>query len=632
MEATVDLQQKDMHLCLPQPLQTDSTAPQPRFSIEDMDMLIATRNMFAFLLGQPLVATSHNPTLFAVLLKVAELLQRYHFTNLDGSTLGEDVTHLFARIVDEYRLCDIRASREKTIEAVVLGERMRYLPLYNEGFVHGVGKWDDLIQLNNPKLLLVTTTTRKRMERSTIDLGHRVATTRRRLNDMDFQTVFAGFANSSSSAESKIINFKGWKASFLSMRQHVLRHYRERYGNWPPRAKSKKNDFEESGLNRIALQDLYNDFASVYDTLVDRQSITTRASGDVSEPEVSSQDINHNCIRRILAEYDRSAIPVAPPIPYDVPNMPSLSPVQRDWHNLDSKKQHKEAAKKLADDQINLLLMQSYNRDAMTANPFLVEFINFERRTARNKSLDELRDLRIGQWIFVYTVLQALPLLVVDAPGIQFSKGVEYFLCQIPLGSAPWMQESHSRQQSWYNIAGGTGFVSLPSHIVEHGVEGVYQRSHCWIEAKKWSGEAGGDGTLVADAQAAAQSQSRNGSLVPISPELPQNDGNTTFLSLESSTSPAVALSPALAVNPADDQRSRSPSPRRPGRKSISLGLEELPLPQGVVPEQARPLSTYNPQANFDDIIGKQPANSEDEARLTGRRKKSISGLINRPL
>ena len=65
----------------------------------------------------------------------------------------------------------------------------------------------------------------------------------------------------------------------------------------------------------------------------------------------------------------------------------------------------------------------------------------------------------------------------------------------------------------------------------------------------------------------------------PTSPELFQGDGNTTFLSLEGSTSPAVALSPALAVNPADDQRSRSPSPRRPGRKSISLGLEELPLP-----------------------------------------------------
>lgn len=588
MEAMVDLQRREMQLCIPQALHADLTAAQPRLSTDDMDRLVTTRNLFAFLTGQPLIATSHNPSLFAVLLNIADLLQRYQFTNLDGTTLGEDVTINFAKIVEEHRLCDVRASREKTIEAVVLGERMRYLPLYNEGFVHGVGKWKDLIHLNSSKLHLISSTTRKRMERSTIDLGHRLGTTRRRLNDMDFQTVFAGFAHSTSSAESKLIDFKAWKNSFLSLRQHVMRFYRQKYGDWPPRAKSKKNDFEESGLNRLALQDLYNDFAAVYDTLVNRSSLTTRAADVVSDidPEPSS-DIHTSCIRRILGEYDHSAIPISPPMPYDVPNIPSLAAVRRDWSRLDTKEQKKETSKKLEDNEINLLLMQSYNRDAITASPFLVAFMSFERRSARNKSRDEIRDLRIGQWLFIYAVLQALPFLVVDAPGIQFSKGVEYFLCQVPLGSPPWAHESHSRKQSWYNVAGGTGLVSLPSDIVEHGVEGVYQRSHCWLEAKKWSGEA--------DVEASQDLTL----MTPTSPELSSavTDGGQN------------TLSPSTLA-PVDDFRSRSTSPNRRHRSSLSLGLEVLPLPQGVVPQQARPTSTYNPNMSFDNILGTQANNA----------------------
>ena len=575
----MDPDRAELQLCLPQALRADLTAVHARLSVDDTHTLVTVRNLFAFLTGQPLVATSHHSSLFAILLGIADLLHRFHFTNLDGSTLGEDVTINFAKIVEDHRLSDVRASREKTVEAIVLGERMRYMPLYNEGFVHGVGKWEDLVQLNSSKLLLISSTTRKRMERSTIDLGHRLGTTRKRLNDMDFQTVFAGFANSTSSSESKIIDFKAWKASFLSIRQHVMRFYRQKYGDWPPRAKSKKNDFEESGLNRLALQDLYNDFASVYDTLVNRSSLTTRAADVASDHEIeNSSDIQTSCIRRILGEYDVSAIPISPPIPYDVPNLPSLAPVRRDWSLLDAKKQKKENAKKLQDNEINLLLMQSYNRDAVTANPFLVAFMSFERRSAHNKSLNEIRDLRIGQWLLVYAVLQSLPLLVVDAPGIQYSKGVEYFLCQIPLGSAPWMHESHSRKQSWYNVAGGTGLVSLPSDVVEHGAEGVYQRSHCWQVAHKWSGKADAEEDAMISSSTSADAFSVTDSRQILGPAVPAPFG----------------------------ERSGSMTPTRRHRDSTGIGLEVLPLPQGVVPQQARPRSTYNPDMSFDKLLGTQ--------------------------
>ena len=74
------------------------------------------------------------------------------------------------------------------------------------------------------------------------------------------------------------VRFQAWKKAFLAMRKHVMSHYKERYGSWPPKSSSKKNDFEESGLNRILLREVYQDFSDLYDMLVERKSLTTRTA------------------------------------------------------------------------------------------------------------------------------------------------------------------------------------------------------------------------------------------------------------------------------------------------------------------------------------------------------------------
>jgi len=136
----------DMHISLPQPLQADLTDPQCRLTGEDIETLLAVRNVFAFLANQPLVATPKYSSVFSIFLRIADILQRYDFSNIDGSTLGEEVETSFRRVIDEFRLGDVRTSREKTVEAVVLGERMRSWELYNEGFVHLAGKHDEVVK------------------------------------------------------------------------------------------------------------------------------------------------------------------------------------------------------------------------------------------------------------------------------------------------------------------------------------------------------------------------------------------------------------------------------------------------------------------------------------------------------
>lgn len=163
----------------------------------------------------------------------------------------------------------------------------------------------------------------------------------------------------------------------------------------------------------------------------------------------------------------------------------------------------------------------------------------------------------------MYAVLQSLPLVVVDAPGVKWTKGVEYFLCEVPKGSAPWVQtDSHGVQKNWYGIAGSSGLVSLPADVVEHGVDGIYRRSHCWQVAQTW---AGYDVTN------------------PIA--LPYDD----------------LLTPAMPS--AAESKSRGIAREISRRQSMALGLEQLPMPQGVAPSGSRPISMHDPSKTFGSIL-----------------------------
>ncbi|KAL9611523.1 MAG: hypothetical protein Q9167_003848 [Letrouitia subvulpina] len=567
------LNNRSLNLYIPIPLQTELNNPKAQLTADDMEQLITLRNVFAFLSGENLVATVRTPSIYSVFLRIADFLQRYEFSNFDGSTLGEQAAVSFAKYLKDFKLADVRASREKTIEAIILGERLRSIELYHEGFVHAAGKYSEIMKMKSPLYFLVTDVTAKRLERADLDINLRLKTVRTRLQNFEFPSLFAGIANSTSSSESKTINFKAWKSSFLAMRRHVMMFYKQQFGAWPPSAKSKKNTFEESGLNRILLQDLYQDFSDLYDALVDRASFTTRSNALAIENDNGEDEVNaltKLALRRVMDEYDRSSPPVQPPVPLDTPLLPSLISIRRDCGSWDARKKRKEYAKRLEDDEINEVLMQSYNRDSIKSTPFLQAFMEFERRTARGKTIGEMADLRSGQWLFLYVVIQALPLVVVDAPGLQWTKGVEYFLCEVPKGSAPWSHENQNR--AWYSVADGSGVVSLPADIIDHGVDGIYRRSHCWQMADKWT--------------AANELAS-----------IPNNDNEVAFTD-------ELMLPPPPPIDP-DTASPRSSSPsRRDQRQSIQFGLEALPLPPGVVPTDAKPAARHNPSLSFDDILG----------------------------
>ncbi|CAM1506805.1 Fc.00g064460.m01.CDS01 [Cosmosporella sp. VM-42] len=563
---------------------------------QELDRLIGIRNLFAFLTGQPLVATKTRPTNFHAFLQIAGLLEEFGFTSYDGNTYGDAVDLSFGFYMDTLCLADCRHSREKTLEALILGERMRSLDLYNEAFAHAAGKYSAIMDLRLPLFEQVSMHTRQALERSHFDLVNRQHNVNVHLEQFEFPALFAGIANSTSIPELRHVRFKVWRSSFMKMRNFVLNHYKTTFGNWPPKASSKKNPFAESGLNRLVLKVLYSDMCALYDLLVDRNNLTTRVMDEVAAISGDADKMATSALRTILSEFDRSKPPVLPPIPYDCPQLPTPAAVHAPYNVLSSKNQAK-FDKGIKEHELILILNKAYNYDTNSIKmPFLDQFKDFELREARGKMSSDMVDQRIGYWLFLYVVIQSLPVLVVDAPGMNFTEGVEYFLCQPPMGNPPWYGDRQVRKM-WYEVAGGGGLVQLSQDAVLFSVEATYHRSHCWLAAKQWEGHTGNETLPMPPTEPA---------LSPLQPPRGVFQGGEDFMSSPPPAggpdTPSPPLGgPQMALRP----RTHSPAGTRANqawRSSIALGLEPVPLeppnPFGGFPDRRsslgpRPGSSY---------------------------------------
>lgn len=556
----------------------------------ELDRLIAIRNLFAFLTGQPLVATKTHPTTFHAFFELAGLLQEFGFSSPDGSTFGEAVELSFGFYLEQLGLSDCRHSREKTIEALILGERMRCVELYNEAFAHAAGKYSAIIDLRLPLFEQVSPLTRQRLERAHLDLINRQHNVNEHLEQFEFPSLFAGIANSTSIPELKQVRFKIWRNSFSRMRQFLLSYYKSTFGNWPPKASNKKNPFAESGLNRRVLKMLYSDMCALYDLLVDRNNLTSRVMDETPAISEEPGKMTISALRNILSEFDRSKPPVLPPIPFDLPQLPSMKAIHETFDNMSQKDQNR-MEKKIKEHELILILNKAYNYDTNRIKlPFLDQFKEFEIREGKGKVTQDLVDQRIGYWLFLYVVLQSLPMLVVDAPGVKHTEGVEYFLCEPPMGNLPWVEDRQVRKM-WYEVTGGGGIVELSADAVMFSVEATYHRSHCWLAAKQWEGLDGADAPPPEEPP-----------MSPLQPPAPIFPGDEPALNAPPVGGPSTPSPPPGGAQPALRPRNLSPAQRNRqfSRSSIAMGLEPVPM------EPPNVFGTHNRSSS----IGPRPSSS----------------------
>lgn len=593
---------------------------------DQLQRLIAIRNLFAFLTGQPLVGTKAHPTIFSAFLEISALLKEFDFMSMDGTTWGEAVDMSFGFYITQMSLADVRHSREKTLEAIILGERMKSWELYNEAYTHAVGKWQAIVSLKSPLLKQVTPEVQQRLERSNLDLLNRQHNVNQRLESFEFPALFAGVAVSS---EFKDVRFNRWRAAFAKMRFFVLDHYKSLFGAWPPKARSKKNPFSESGLNRLVLKALYADLCSLYDLLVDRESLTPRVIDQAPDDEPDKEtDINIKALRKLLNEFDQSSPPVLPPIPFDIPKIPTMKSVKAKYDEMKEKDRLK-FDRNIKEHELQLIMHKSYNFDTDSVNTsFLEEFKDFDFEHAKGRNSAEIADHRLGVWLFLYVVIQSLPLLVIDAPELKFTEGVEYFLCQPPMGNLPWIEDAGEVRKAWYQIPGSSVKVELSADVVMFSVEGTFERSHCWEVAKLWDETKMNGGSTDLLGIPAPGMPATEMTLSPLEAPRPVfEDMDPIGYNSSNAGSSGAGSAPA---SPASNPQRRTISPGSglaQGRGSGSgyrssfagvVGLEMLPPPMNV-PVDRRSTRVYSAQAHASsDSSSLQPGNSAGDVAGPG--------------
>lgn len=477
--------------------------------------LMDARNLFAFLSYTFLVSTLHRETPFQIMEKIFKQLQGSVSPQLnpeDHTPMDINVSRristaegYFLYFVNELKIDDIRNDDDAIIEALIMGERWKCQRLYREGFIHACGRWEDI--KDHPGCIYVSNVTKSRLDRASIDLHQiRLQNVATRLTNFDYPSVWVG--------DGRYPEFKPWKAGFDAMRKFTLSYYKHVYGSWPPKAgrHGKGGGFTETGgLNRMVLSRLYADFCALYDLLVDREWIhgdrirfdaNYASDSEEGQEQKTKEEHARTTMRKIMSDFDQSYMPIQPNIPFDQPRLPFIPPTPPSTADGSKKKRKSSkprSQRKLKSDELLAVLKNSYNNDALdpqNPNQFVAAYEKLEQDFGSGRTLEDITEARRGRWIFIYCVLQCLPMTVVDAVGCQYSDGVEYFLCENVKGSLPWERSQSSGASRLSGIWGVTGQnpygtlaaagVSTSNLASDDEVDYTYRRSHCWDVAEDW--------------------------------------------------------------------------------------------------------------------------------------------------
>ncbi|KAF8475507.1 hypothetical protein BDZ91DRAFT_758108 [Kalaharituber pfeilii] len=388
-----------------------------------------------------------------------------------------------------------RGGFRDSLEAMYLGEKWRSPRLFLEGYLHTVGRWESEYKAQkHPLIEHLSPMTVAKLDRAALDLENRERGIMERFagpaGDFAYPAIFSGVG--------KYPQYKPWRTGFSEARKLLLAHLKWVYGSWPPRAgkKGKGGGYggKHGGLNREVLKRVEMDVGVLWDLMVDWNAPRYPPGGfqigvedEVEEVEEGKAEVDvegNNELRNLLEEYDRASPPVQPRPMFDMPRLPTL-PRADSRPAADKMKSNKPPkSKKLKGDAAGAAVQASWNTlptiPPDTAANLLEEFKRMEIGQASGKTLEELQGLRRGRWIFVYAVLQSLPMLVVDAPIARWTEGVEYFLSMGWKGSTlPW--EDRDRGGAHKGISQG-GVLGRELGMGS-GMEGNRRSSVIWASA-----------------------------------------------------------------------------------------------------------------------------------------------------
>lgn len=473
---------------------------------------LTTRNFFAVLFNRSLVGTSVGQTL----LDLSDRFDRYlsststityelagrgptdagpPYSAMSGSTVQERPDNVQShprtqRIILDYiekrEFDDFRGWPEGAAGLLVWAEYAskqnitdpddeQIDNIWKEAFVHCTGQLASL-QLQ-PEWRDISPITKALIDRASLEIQVRVANADARILGFNFHDMWPVSSTHPPLAQ----------LSFQRFQKFLLKHYATQFGSWPP---------AEGRLSRNLYNLLQRDFTALYSYLVDWEAVW---SPPADTPNAEKRKIVKPNVPYFRA--DKDLLPITeiltgfdnrenhPPLPHPYPLVPT-SPSSRLGNVINissggsSKRQQNSFFTKTgaprnrsssgASAQAALALSESTNIDALAStisNPLLEAFQIHERSIPVHEI--NTHDARKGRWILIYGVLQTLAAVAVDAPGVKWTEGVDYWLNPRLRGTPPWKSQNppvtRESNSSDFELS-----VDERSHF----------RSYCWLTAR----------------------------------------------------------------------------------------------------------------------------------------------------
>ncbi|QSZ32343.1 hypothetical protein DSL72_001917 [Monilinia vaccinii-corymbosi] len=360
---------------------------------------------------------------------------------------NRDVTHILINHTKELGRFDLRDDPESACSLLIWSEhkKIHWQEGWYEAFVHCAGMYNEVTLL--PIWKDVSPTTKLMLDKASVETSTKVAYCEELLADFNYESYWP--VNSSIQSVSS-------REAFVRLQGFFRDHYSYMFEACHPVPPISKN--VDGWLTRVMVKTLAADFSALYDYLVDRQVLWSSSAEMNSRRTIlvrpGSPQFCPNTpeceFTSLIERFDNHHR--FPPIPHPYPRLPDYSPPTRG--RLTPLEARKSALSYT--EATNIFLFE----DEYERNDLVEQYMQWEK-TDRIGECDP-RSARRARWVLIYFILQTLATLVVDAPGLAHSDGVEYFLSGMVEQQPTWIQDQWLKQRAEHN------------------------QSHCWTVSSTW--------------------------------------------------------------------------------------------------------------------------------------------------
>ncbi|KAI9870972.1 MAG: hypothetical protein M1830_003566, partial [Pleopsidium flavum] len=378
---------------------------------------LTTRNVFASILGRPVVGTHLGQALI-------DLLERMNTLNLtEDDHLRDILVYMEDEGYGEFRECPDHA-----LAVLIFAEHFELQGLWTDAFVHCAGMNNRLTE--SGEFEAVSRVTKALMMRTRLETDLRLEHAGRSLSTFledDLSAAYLGLGN-------------GPRVHLDRFRSFLHSFYVGRYGYWPPPINNASN----VAFSQSAFRSMYFDFRSLYQYLVDTESTTSLQDQKPADGGL--------CVFQNVTAFDRrhgyASLPHPHPlVPECAKDLTPRSAASLDVLKIGAPFGRRKARKAKRIAAIAALSAATNSEDVTVMDcPLVREYMWFEKAfTLEEKEKVSLAEARKVRWILIYTILQVL-VSVNKAPiEVRDTGGVSYPLCFQNIGKPPWKTSSRAQ-------------------------------------------------------------------------------------------------------------------------------------------------------------------------------------------